>query len=145
MSDLYTYDPLDSVFVWDDHEFVAFMDGQMVTVEHSVDLSSMHVGAQGYTTVVGSADLTGLYTVRLSQSSPSNDYLSAAVAEFYETKQLRIASALLRRLGSDERAAGQQAWVVGTPTIVHAAGVEGREWKIATSSLRLFAGGAVAQ
>ena len=145
MSDLYTYDPRDSVFVWDDHEAVAFMEGTMVQVEHTNDLSTLHVGAKGFGTLVGSADKSGLFTLTLSQSSPTNDYLSAAVAEFYATDEIRIASALLRKLGTDERCEASLAWVIGPPTVVHANGIEGREWRIACLDLEMFIGGAVPQ
>lgn len=144
MSDLYTYDPQESVLVWDDHEVVAFMEGTMVTASHIEEQSSLHVGAKGSGTVVASANRSGEFSFTISQSSPSNDFLSAAVAEHYSTGIIRIAPILLRRLNSDEQAAASLAWVVGPPELSHAMEVEGREWTIRCLDMEIFAGGGVA-
>jgi len=143
MADLFTYDPQESVLVWDDHEFVAFMEGTMVSAAHMEEQSTLHIGAKGDGTVVASRNRSGEFTLTLSQSSPSNDYLSAAVAEFYATGRIRVAPILLRRLNSDEHARASLAWVVGPPAVAHGAEVEGREWVIRCHDLDIFAGGAV--
>lgn len=54
-----------------------FADGDMVTVEFTVDKRSMHVGTDGNGRHIKSADESGTVTVRLASYSPSNAALFA--------------------------------------------------------------------
>lgn len=77
---MYQYDPRNIVCTWGPHIVDGFSDGEFISAEMSADAVSMHNGATGAVTAIVSANESGEVTVTLSQTSPSNDFLSAAAA-----------------------------------------------------------------
>lgn len=49
----------------------AYADGDMISVEYAVDKRSMHIGVDGAGRHMKSANLSGIYTVRMASYSPT--------------------------------------------------------------------------
>lgn len=117
-----------------------YADGSYVTVERNEDLFSDVTGADGFTTRIKSNNLSGLVTLTLLQSSPSNTILMA----FYlldESNNTGIFPITLKNLLGTEVASSAAAWVRKIPSLEQAKEVTNRVWVVACADLSIFAGG----
>jgi hypothetical protein len=74
---LHTYDPRSVLIAFGGFPIVGFADGTFLNVVRNNDMWSEVVGASGETARAKSNDKSGLATLTLMQTSPSNDVLSS--------------------------------------------------------------------
>lgn len=73
------YNVESQTITWAGILFQGVMDSEFFSAEHQEDDVMLHVGAQGFTTYVENANKSGVATVTLSQKSPTNRLLTAAM------------------------------------------------------------------
>lgn len=99
--------------------------GDAVNFEPAADVAAMESGADGEVTRVINNNESWICTIRLQQSSPSNDFLSG----------LSQSKAVVPFLGKDGTGtstwAEAQAFVMANPSAASGSEVGEREWKIA--------------
>lgn len=117
-------------------------DGSFVKLTYDVDHVTKHKGAQGHVTVLISADDGGSLTITLSQSSPTNDRLSAiAAAQRRKGVGLIRKPLLLKHINGTTLAVGPEAWIKKTPDTEFSDVHSNREWVLDIAHLNLFVGG----
>jgi len=117
-----------------------FADGTFVTISRDEDSYTKVTGADGRTSRSKSSNKAGRLTIILQQTSPSNDILSAFVAEDEVTSNA-IKSILLRdSLGTTVVASGA-GWVVKPADVEFSKEISNREWMLDCADLAVFVGG----
>jgi len=117
-----------------------FMEDSFIEVDRNSDSFTLMVGADGEGARAASADKSAKITIRLLQTSASNDVLTASVISDELTNvgsgPLMIKDGSGRSLDS-----AAEAWVTKPAKKVYSKGIEGREWVLETDALLPFAGG----
>jgi hypothetical protein len=120
-----------------------FADGEMVTIEHTTPRFSSVVGTTGEVVRSKSKDKRATITVKLMQTSNTNDLYSAiAVADDKAPNGAGIAPVMVRDRQGRALYAGKDAWIVGQPDASYDRTAKSREWKIEVEALDDFTGGA---
>ena len=117
-----TYDPKQVIVNWANETLVSFADGTFLNATRTSDLWELFSGSDGEITRIKSNDKSGIITLTLTQSSPSNTVLQAAVnadeiantgifpflaKDFTsETAQLAAANTFVKRIPDWARATG---------------------------------------
>lgn len=136
-----SYDARDIVITWGEVELTGSGDGDFVTIAYNTDNVTLHKGAQGYMTAVISSDDSGRVTWVGTQSTPTNDRLSAFAAQ-----QRRAGVGLIKKpiqvkhVNGTTLASGAEAWIVKAPDTVFGADHKNREWMFEIPHLELFIG-----
>ena len=137
---LYTYDPSEITFTFGGFALTGFAEGSFITVEYDEDSFTLDVGTDGEGARNKNANRAGKFTVKLMQTSSSNDILSS----FYRADRLSnsgIAPAMCKdNLGRSLHMA-ESAWVEKSPSADYAKESGVREWVIRTHHLEDFVGG----
>lgn len=136
---LKTFDPSQLVLSVGGVPASGWADGSMMTVEYDEDAYTKVVGVD-QTTRVKSSNNGGKITIRLQQSSPFNDVLSAfAIADREDN------SGVVPALGKDNSGRtvifSPSAWVMKIPSAEFAKEHSDREWILDCADLELFVGG----
>ncbi len=143
-----TYSPQLSILVFGGHKIGGFADGSMIEVERSEDAYSMNVGAKGDVARVHSLNRTGMITVHLQQSSPSNDFLSAIALlddpESGGAPGRGVRSILYQELNGTTIANAASAWIKKIPKIDRAKEFSGVDWIFECAFLRKHVGSLIA-
>jgi hypothetical protein len=132
------YDPKKVTVVIGGHVLSGFADDEFIRVTFP-DAGSKVVGADGEVTFNRSADETAELTIRLKQSSPSNDVLSTLVRVSRATN-IPISPVLIKGNGST-LVASPHAWLIGKPEVVLGKEVKDYEWRFALADTEVFHGG----
>lgn len=117
-----------------------FMEDSFVEVDRNSDSFSLMVGADGEGARAASADQSGKVTVRLLQTSASNDYLTGCLV-IDELTQLGAKPLLIKDGSGRSLDTAIEAWITKPPKKIFSKGIEGREWVIETDKLIMFSGG----
>lgn len=104
-----------------------FADGTFVNVEYENDFFTKVVGADKLCTRVKQNDYSGLITMTLQQSSPSNDILSGFVV-LDRTANSGIVPLLIKDLLGTTVIASAYGWVRKPPAVEYSKEVSNREW-----------------
>lgn len=120
-----------------------FAEDEFVEVERDVDSFTKYVGCGGEVARIKTTNRAGKITLRLMQSSPSNDELSL-LAELDETfLNAGAVPMLIRDQGGSTLFTSVFCWVRRFPKVIWKRNVEMREWVLDTASLITFVGGSV--
>ncbi len=144
MANFNNYDPLKVIVTLGPILFVGFVEGSMITVSRDNETFTKRTGAGGDVTRVRSHDRSGRVTVRLMQSSLTNDDLSARHRQD-ELLGTQYAPLMVKDLNGTTLMTAPNAWVV-KPADIELAGNEAsdREWMIDCDELIGVVGGAIA-
>lgn len=130
-----SYDPTQVISTWN-FPIQGAMDGEFFNAEHQEDDVDLHVGSQGFATFVENANKSGMITITLSQHSPTNALLSAALlakkSGTFLMKDLTDVVTLVE---------GQEARICKHAPIKRGNKIVGMEWKFKCKVLVLTAGG----
>lgn len=120
-----------------------YEDGSFITVEYNADAFTPYVGADGEYGRSKNADESGKITVRLTQTSKSNDILSAlAIADRASGTGTFIVS--VRDLNGTTVATSESAYILKRANAEFAKEIGPREWPIYCAPLKMFVGGTTA-
>jgi hypothetical protein len=137
---LKTYNPKKVIFTFLGQLITGYADGTFVTVEQASDAFSTTIGADGEAARSQSADESGTFKIVLLQTSAANDILSAALARDRQTG-LNTGPAMLKDASGRSLAIANEAWVQKVANIEFGKEIVGREWTIASGSIKQFVGG----
>jgi hypothetical protein len=118
-------------------------EDDVVTIEQDTDDFTDVVGIGSEVTRSKSTDRRATLTVRLMQTSDSNDLLSAiSNADVKAANGAGISSVMVRDRGTGRALyAGAEAWIAKPPQVVYGRTAKVREWKLRISNLERFDGG----
>jgi hypothetical protein len=135
-----TYDPKQVVVSFLGNLLTGYAGGSFVTAQRSADSFTLHVGADGEAVRTRSSNRSGTVTVKLVQTSPSNDVLAAAAAGD-ELAGSGVGPLFVKDLGGRTLVAAQNAWVKKPAVVDFGADVADREWTLETDELLVFPAG----
>ncbi len=133
-------DPSQNILNFGGANISGYADGTYITVERNEDLWTDTTGADGLTTRVKTNNKSGIITLTLMQSSPSNDILMI----FYnldETANKGLLPLSFKNLNSTELAFSPAAWIRKVSNLENGKELSNREWIIAAADLTIVAGG----
>lgn len=139
---LTNYDGGKVTFVWGNIVATGLADGSWVTVERDEDGFSLYIGTDGSGTRARSNNRAGTITVRLAQSSATNDAYSAqyALAE-NGVPGAGVYPAMLRDNSGRTLVQAQNAWIQKLPSSEFGREATEREWVFRTEKLEMLVGG----
>ena len=142
-----TYDPEQIQVIVGGTLVGGFAEDEFVEVERDVDSYTKYVGCGGEVARILNANRSGRVTLRLMQSSPSNDELSL-LEELGEIAVLAgvgvgigAVPLLIRDRGGSTLFTAVFCWPKRFPKVIWKKEVEVREWVLDTSTLYGFVGG----
>lgn len=135
-----TYAPSDVSVIIAGHIVSGYADGAFVEVDYTNDRITMQKGADGETARVITSDDSGTITLRLQQTSLSNDVLSALFEADTISKKATFPLAINDDNGNT-LVGTDAAWIKKLPTVSFGNELEDREWMIDCGSIKMFVGG----
>lgn len=117
-----------------------YAEDSFITVERNADQFALLVGADGEGARAASANKSGRITLRLIQTSASNDALSGLM-QLDELTNFGQFPVFVKDLNGATVASAAEAWIVKWANIENGSGVGEREWIIETADLQMFVGG----
>lgn len=139
-STVLTYDPKSVQLIVGGAIIGGFAADEFIDVEFDVDAYTKYVGCGGEVARIKSTNRAGKITVRLMQSSPSNDELSL-LAELDAFANSGAVPFLLREKNGSTLFSAVFCWVRKLPKTSWRKEVEMREWTLDTSGMIAFVGG----
>lgn len=137
-----TYDPAQVFITFGPHVIGGYADGSFVTVAKNNPDFNLMVGSAGDSCRAKSNDRSGRVTVRLLQSSLSNDFLSAQrQLDIDSPNGDGIAPLLVKDNSGRTLVSAQTAWIAEPPDADYSRETEAREWVFETNSLVQFHAG----
>lgn len=140
------YDPSSVILTVGGSDIEGFAQGSFITVQYNADAFAIVVGSRGDVARSKSSNRSARITVRLMQTSPSNDLLSTLHNLDLSAPNGAGVFALALRDGETGRAVhtAVHAWIVKFPDINYDMTDTAREWVIETDRLEAFVAGAPA-
>lgn len=137
---VFQYDPKQFALIVGGETITGFSDDDFVEVEREEDAWTKKVGVDGEVTRAKSNNRSGHITLRIMQSSSSNDHLSALA--LLDEASNGGAVPVLAKDGSGRSKFGTDAgWVKKFPKTTWKKGVAFWEWVIDTGNLDIFVAG----
>jgi len=137
---VFTYDPKQYTTIIGGKIIGGWADDDFVEIERDEDMWTKKVGVDGEVTRAKSNNKAGHVTIRIMQSSSSNDDLSAlALAD--EATNAGAGPFLAKDASGRSVYASDFCWVKKFPKVVYKKGVAFYEWTIDTGTLDIFIGG----
>lgn len=136
---VYTYSPEDVSFAIGGAVISGYSEGTFITVEREEDAFTKIVGADGIVTRSKNANRSGMVTLTLKASSPSNDVLSALATQD-EIDGTGVRAFIVKDNSGTSLHAGK-GWVRKKPNAEYAKEVSDREWTFDIAALDHFVGG----
>lgn len=140
MAGVLQYDPKAVSLIVGGHIITGFSDDDFIEVERSEDAYSKKTGVDGITTRARNNDRTGKLTIRLMQSSSSNDDLSN-LALLDEKDNSGAVPVLAKDTLGRTVFSSEAGWVMKFPKTGYKKDVASWEWIIETTALDVFIGG----
>lgn len=135
------YDPKKVAVIFAGLPLSGFAPGTFVKVEYNEDAFSLEVGADGETTRVKNANMSGKITVTLMASSASNDDLSDLAVADRVSGEGTFAGLIKDAKGTSNHAAAT-CWISKVPPAEYSKEGNGtREWVVETDELLSYVGG----
>ena len=134
MAQTKTYAPDMVVMNFGPSLITGFSSGSIITVEREVESFSKRVGAQGDTTRVRSANISGRVTIRLKQVADSNRILSSILNmdELFGSGKFPL---YVADTGGSSLFSAAEAWIVKNPLVDFSDDESPREWIFDCSNL----------
>lgn len=140
------YDPATHVLVWKGHEIRGYADGVHIKTERNEDSASTKVGARGDVIRQKKRNRTGMVTVTLLRSSPSNDYFATALAadEAEDAAvDAGVGALFMKDLNGTTVATSSEAWLRKPADDEVGDEAQNREWILDCAELKFFPGGSI--
>lgn len=134
-----TYDPKKVKVVIGGIPMGGFADGTFVTIERSNDSFTKVSGADGPVSRAKSNDFSGMLTLTLAQTSPSNDVLSGFLLAD-ELEGEGIIPVIVKDFGGSSNLVSAFGWVRKPANASYAKEIEDREWTLDLADLDMFVG-----
>ena len=134
-----TYDPKEVIITIGGVPMSGFSDGTFLEVSRTEPTWNMVVGADGSVTRGKTNNFSGLVTLTLKQSSPSNDVLSGFM-QLDELTNSAIVPVLIKDLSGNSTYFSGQGWVMQYANSTFGKDINDREWSIQLATLDLFVG-----
>ena len=117
-----------------------YADGEFLSIVADNQQFSKVVGADGFTTRVKSNNYNGSLTLTLSQSSPSNDFLSG-ILNLDRISNLGIVPILIKDLSGTTTLFSAQGWIQQFPDVTYSNEISNRAWIFDLVNIDIFIGG----
>jgi hypothetical protein len=117
-----------------------YAEDGFVKIEVATEAFTKHVGADGEVSRTRNTDKSGTITLKLKQTSDSNDVLSALYNTDITTLQGYLPVIVKDNVGRT-LAAGSSAWIQKLPEAEFGKEIGDREWIIEVADLQYFVGG----
>jgi len=137
---LATFDPKSVVISVGGVPMSGFADGTFLEITADNQQFSKVVGADGFTTRVKSNNYGAVMTLTLSQSSPSNDVLSA----FLQLDRLSnngVVPILIKDMSGTTVVFSATGWIQQFPDMAFGSEINNRAWAIDLADIDIFIGG----
>lgn len=134
-----TYDPANVIVIFAGIQISGYPDGAFVNIGRLNDTFTDGSGADGEGWRSKSNDKRGICTLTLSQTSASNDALSA-LAALDELSGDGVGPLLVKDNNGTSLYAAETAWIQKVPDSEFSKEVGEREWIIKTDNLKVFIG-----
>lgn len=143
MADFKNFDPATFTLVFKGHTVRGYADGVHIKVERSEDAFAKKAGARGDMIRTRKRDRSGMVTVTLLPSSPSNDFfaLTAVADELGATVDAGVGAVFLKDLNGTTVAEARSAWIRKPSDVEVGDEPANREWIIDCAEIKLFPGG----
>lgn len=139
---LNNYDPTRVTLSFKGVLITGFAADTFILAERAEDTFSTDVGAQGDVTRIRSRNKTGSVTVTLMAGSPTNDRLSAIIAED-ELVGTGYGAMLMKDLNGTTLCSSAFAWLRRPANVERGSGASNVEWVIDCERLEMLVGGFV--
>jgi len=140
MPGIATYDPSKVVLSVGGAEINGYADGEFINVDRANDTFNKSTGADNRTVRIKQNDFSGSITITLSQTSESNNILSAFMI-LDETTNDGIVPVLIKDLLGSSVYVSAYAWVRKPPAGAYGKDDSNREWVLDCANLDIFHGG----
>lgn len=130
-----TYAPSEVSISVAGHIVSGYTETSFVDIEFSNDRITMEKGADGEVARVINADDSAMITIRLQQTSPSNDVFSLLFDADIISKSGAFPIGVTDNSGNS-KFASDAAWFTQLPSVSFSNGIEQREWTIQCGSLK---------
>lgn len=138
-----TYDAAQVILTINGVEISGYASDTFISIEREEPSFTKVVGADGTTSRAKSNNRSGTMTITLSQTSPSNDYLSALLAQD-ELSNSGVVPVILKDISGQSRFFSGTGWVQGMPTVEYAKEISDREWLIDLADMEFNIAGNIA-
>lgn len=138
-----TYDPDQVTVTWGPYEFQQIADGDSIEAERNEDAVALKVGLHGDGARTKNRNISGKFTVRLMQTSPSNDDLSAAALADANTNPGVVHPFKIADHNGQTQAFSPEAWIVKVPKLTRGKDLGNAEWVFECLKMPIFIGGSV--
>ena len=143
MANVTTYDPTKIVVVVGGVIVSGFADGDFITAKRDEDLYMKRVGADGHVARARNGNKSGTIEIKLLQSSPAVNEISALVAldNFLFDGDILIPISIVEPGSGAELVASTQSWLKTPPEMVYGKEVGDRTFVFDCADLKMSLGG----
>lgn len=138
----HNYSPANILVSFRGVNITGFADGTFVNAARNEDSYSLVAGSHGDSVFVRNLNRTGLVTLTLMQSSPSNDFLSSQIAAD-ELFGLGEGPLFIKDLNGNTLVEDQNARLMKPADSPFGKDLENREWQFGCPQMSIFTGGAI--
>lgn len=135
-----TFDPKSVIITIGGVAMSGFADGTFLEVTADTQQFTKIIGADGYATRIKTNNYGGVMTLTLSQSSPSNDALSA-ILNADRVANAGVVTILVKDLSGTSIIFSASGWIQQFPDISFANTVNDRAWIFDLAEMEIFVGG----
>lgn len=136
---LHTYNPAEVSTIVGAFNMQGFADGSFVTIEMNEDAWNLYVGSDGEGARSKSNNRSGTITIRLMQTSSSNEILSA-LYKSDDVGDAGITNILIKDSSGSTLAMAENAWIRKLPAVDFARESGEREWVFESDNIQVFVG-----
>jgi len=140
MSGVRTYSPSEIVMTVNGVAMGNFADGTFITVARDEQSFTKVTGADGTVSRSKSNNRSGTVTLSLQQTSPSNEVLSALLAQD-ELDNSGVVPVLIKDNSGTSRFFSGTGWIQGMPSVEYAKEIANREWVIEMADMEFNVAG----
>lgn len=140
MSGVRTYSPGEIVMTVNGVAMGGFADGTFITVARDEQSFTKVTGADGTVSRSKSNNRSGTVTLSLQQTSPSNEVLSALLAQD-ELDNSGVVPVLIKDNSGTARFFSGTGWVQGMPSVEYGKEIANREWVVEMADMEFNVAG----
>lgn len=137
---LSTYNPAEVYVTFGGFALQGFADGSMITVARNEQAFNLYIGSDGEGARSKSNNKSAVITIRLMQTSDSNDILTG-FAKADEVANAGSLPFMVKDNNGRTLLAAENCWVQKVPDVEFGKEAMEREWKLETDSVEMFIGG----
>lgn len=135
-----TFDPKSVIVTIGGVPMSGYADGTFLEITADTQQWTKVIGADGFTTRVKSNDYGGVMTLTLSQSSPSNDVLSALL-NVDKLSNAGVVPILIKDLSGTTVMFSASGWIQQFPDVTFGNEINNRAWILDLADMDILVGG----